>query len=420
MRGVEGWEKTSLGDQLELIRNGYSGEQVTHLTDFPVSRIETISEGTINFDKVGYADFIPDAYLLKPGDILFSNINSIKHIGKVAQVDQGTRLFHGMNLLVLRPLEQVDKKFFFYKLVSAKPWFEKVAAQAINQASINQATVKQLQLELPQRKLEQAKIAEVLSLVDRTIEQTGALIAKQERIKTGLMQDLLTRGIDEHGNLRSEETHQFKDSPLGRIPAEWEVVSTGEVSRSLVPGRDKPDLDGGGIPWITVLDIDDMYVKVSKNGLSLSQNAIREANARLMPKGTVIMSCVGEFGLAAIAKTDVVANQQLHGFVCNHKLLPEWLLIQLTSSGKRIEQMATQTTIKYLNKTGCESIKIAVPDIEEQERGVVFLSRVVTHLSNERKRLGKLRSLKTALMQDLLTGKVRVTPLLDSTEVMSE
>ena len=59
-------------------------------------------------------------------------------------------------------------------------------------------------------------------MVDRAIEQTEALIAKQQRIKTGLMQDLLTRGIDEHGNLRSEQTHEFKDSPLGRIPVEWE------------------------------------------------------------------------------------------------------------------------------------------------------------------------------------------------------
>ena len=62
--------------------------------------------------------------------------------------------------------------------------------------------------------------------MDRAIEQTEALIAKQQRIKTGLMQDLLTRGIDEHGNLRSESTHKFKDSPLGRDSVEWDVSIT--------------------------------------------------------------------------------------------------------------------------------------------------------------------------------------------------
>ena len=76
---------------------------------------------------------------------------------------------------------------------------------------------------LPSAIEEQTKIAEVLSTIDTAIEQTEALIAKQQRIKTGLMQDLLTKGIDEHGNIRSEATHTFKDSPLGRIPAEWEV-----------------------------------------------------------------------------------------------------------------------------------------------------------------------------------------------------
>ena len=57
------------------------------------------------------------------------------------------------------------------------------------------------------------------------------MIAKQQRIKTGLMQDLLTHGIDENGNLRSEETHEFKDSPLGRIPVAWDVKSLGFALR---------------------------------------------------------------------------------------------------------------------------------------------------------------------------------------------
>ena len=71
------------------------------------------------------------------------------------------------------------------------------------------------------QKPEQSKIDEILSTVDQAIEQTETLIAKQQRIKAGLTQDLLTRGIDGNGHLRSEETHEFKDSPLGRIPVEW-------------------------------------------------------------------------------------------------------------------------------------------------------------------------------------------------------
>jgi type I restriction enzyme S subunit len=262
-------------------------------------------------------------------------------------------------------------------------------------------------------KLEQTKIAEILSTVDKALEQTKALIIKQRRIKTGLMQDLLTRGIDENGNLRAEGTHKFKDSPLGRIPAEWEVKRTGDVSHSLVPGRNKPVLDGGGIPWITIPDVENMYIESSKDGASLSLNAIKAANARLMPANTVLMSCVGEFGITTVTRRSVVANQQLHGFVCNKSILPEWLALQIEISGKRIDQMATQTTIKYLNKTGCESIEIMAPKKKEQARVLRVLDSWIDSLSRQEKQLLKLKSLKSALMQDLLTGKKRVTALLE-------
>jgi len=77
---------------------------------------------------------------------------------------------------------------------------------------------------------ERSKIAEILSTVDRAIEQTEALIAKYQRIKTGLIHDLLTHGIDENGSIRTEATHKFKDSLLGRIPAEWAVGTLGGAS----------------------------------------------------------------------------------------------------------------------------------------------------------------------------------------------
>src|SRR5690606_28859919 len=112
----------------------------------------------------------------------------------------------------------------FYYLQKDKSWFEKMASQAINQASINQSTIKNFPLFIPKDKSEQTAIAHILSTVDKAIEGTEKLIAKYKRIKTGLMQDLLTKGIDENGNIRSEKTHKFKDSPLGRIPVEWEVI----------------------------------------------------------------------------------------------------------------------------------------------------------------------------------------------------
>jgi type I restriction enzyme, S subunit len=86
-------------------------------------------------------------------------------------------------------------------------------------SKLNQGRLRTITIALPEPEKGQIQIATILSTIDTAIEQTEALIAKQQRIKTGLMQDLLTRGIDEHGNIRSEATHDFKDSPLGKIPA---------------------------------------------------------------------------------------------------------------------------------------------------------------------------------------------------------
>jgi type I restriction enzyme S subunit len=78
---------------------------------------------------------------------------------------------------------------------------------------------------------EQRRIADMLDTVDAAIQQTEALIAKLKLMKAGLLHDLLTRGLDEQGNLRDPDAHpeQFKDSPLGRIPRGWEVRSLGTI-----------------------------------------------------------------------------------------------------------------------------------------------------------------------------------------------
>ena len=106
-------------------------------------------------------------------------------------------------------------------------------------------------LVIPKSLTEQKKIAEILSTVDKAIEQTEQLIAKYQRIKTGLMQDLLTKGIDENGNIRSEETHEFKDSPLGRIPLEWEVVELGKGIKKIDAGKSLqcPNKPAGHNQW---------------------------------------------------------------------------------------------------------------------------------------------------------------------------
>jgi len=92
--------KLSLARSVSLLRNGTSLQQEGNVTPFPVTRIETISDGTIDFKKVGFIGKSANDFLLKKLDILFSNINSLVHIGKAAIYDSDQVLYHGMNLLL--------------------------------------------------------------------------------------------------------------------------------------------------------------------------------------------------------------------------------------------------------------------------------------------------------------------------------
>ena len=429
MSTVEGWKRECLGAQLELIRNGYSGQQVNQFTNFPVSRIETISDGTIDLNKVGYVDFIPYSYLLQSGDLLFSNINSLKHIGKVAQVSEATRLFHGMNLLVLRPTKGVDKKFLFYKLINAKPWFEKIASQAINQASINQSTLKELQIELPQQKPEQAKIAEILSKVDRAIEQTEALIAKQQRIKTGLMQDLLTRGIDEHGNIRSEETHEFKDSPMGRIPGGWDAASVSSVLAQLPKNGHSP-VESSNWNGVYMLGLGCL----TANGfnpiqLKYAPKTDRRIEAALLLQGDFLISrsntraLVGLVGIFRDVGEPCIYPDLMIRLRFDVEVSVDYMEQVFMSPviRRQIENAATGTSgsMVKISAVVIKELLFSKPPLEEQHTILSILQSKTDDIRKTRASLEKLRSIKTALMQDLLTGKMRVTPLLNDTEVAS-
>ena len=159
----------------------------------PVTRIETISDRSINYKRVGYAkdDGKLSKYKMEPGDILFSHINSLKHIGKTAYYDGEHPLYHGMNLLLLRTTNEESARFLFYQLNTSRFLHrcQVLANQAVNQASINTRELKGITLHKPSIK-EQIKIADFISLLDNHIATQIKIIEKLESLIKGLCQKL--------------------------------------------------------------------------------------------------------------------------------------------------------------------------------------------------------------------------------------
>ena len=295
--------------------------------------------------------------------------------------------------------------------------------QAIKGATLNKQKLKKILFEYPESEREQAKIAEVLSTVDRAIEQTEALIAKQQRIKTGLMQDLLTRGIDEHCDLRSEQTHKFKDSPLGRIPAEWDVERLDDiVDESITYGivQAGPHVDGG-VPYIRTGDMRGDEINVEKL-LRTAPQVAKSYKRSAVWVGDIVFALRATVGKVLPVTVELYGANLTQGTakISPKKSIDSDFLLWAMRTSKvqnaiRLEQKGT--TFQEITLGDLRTIRIALPKKTDEQSLIGGKlkqhDRVRRDYENQR---DKLVSLKRGLMQDLLTGTRRVTALLERHE----
>ena len=357
-----------------------------------------------------------NAKLQQPGTVLLSFKLSIGRVAIAA-----VPLFTNEAIAGLCPTG-LTRDYLFHGL---QGWdLRQGVDQAIKGATLNKQKLKNILFEYPESKREQAKIADVLSSVDRAIEETEALIAKQQRIKTGLMQDLLTRGIDEYGNLRSKQTHEFKDSPLGRIPVEWELRSLRQCVRTdapicygiLMPGQGVDD----GVPVIKVKDI--VGGRIVQDNLLLTDRRIdRQFRRSRLRSGDLVITIRGTTGrLAAVPPeldganiTQDTARVRLND---DHSARFCFYCLQSESAQAQIELHTIGQAVKGINIGDVKRLLLAMPSLHEQERLADRFEGLERTTYATSRALAKLKSAKAGLMKDLLTGNRRVAALLGSSE----
>ena len=192
------------------------------------------------------------------------------------------------------------------------------------------------------------------------------------------------------------------------VPEGWEKHPIGKICKSIVPGRNKPKSFDGTIPWITTPDIQGRYLPSKAQRNFISETAIKESGAKIVPAGGVVIAAVGELGLTAIAAEPIVLNQQLHAFICTDNIYNEYLAYWLETQKPYMDSVASKTTIPYMNKSNCESIPVIFPLLPEQKKIVRILSTWDRAIEVAEKLLNNSRQQKKALMQQLLTGKKRL------------
>ncbi len=384
------WNVKFLGDLLSRCANGLTYD-VSITSGIPVTRIETISTGEINYAKVGY---IPnesgyEIFRMQKGDILYSHINSLSQIGKVAYYKGDKEIYHGMNLLLLRANESLDKQYLYYTLLTdhMRHMAQVIAKPAVNQASISTGDLKRVKIAVPPL-AEQRKIAEVLGVWDEAIEKQARLIEKLALRKRGLMQRLLSAKLRLPGFSEPWKTHKLQelfternetnrtDLPLLSITGDRGVILQTESEKRDTSNDDKSK-----------------YKRIAKGDIGY--------NTMRMWQGRSALS--GLEGIVSPAYTIVVPNTDVDGYYMSVLFKQPRLIYDFWTHSQGL--VGDTLNCKYRD---FGQVHICCPPLAEQKAITEVLTAADREIELAKEKLERLRRQKRGLMQQLLTGKKRV------------
>lgn len=315
------------------------------------------------------------------------------------------------------PKPKVDPKWLYYSLAA----FDLTKLnEATGVPSINRDWLYRIKLGSDEFE-GQRHIAEILSTVDEAIEQTEALIAKYQQIKAGLMHDLFTRGVTPDGHLRPtrvQAPHLYNDSSLGWIPKEW---SSGLLSDFLLGGpkngyspQEVDEWSGLytlGLGCLTTEGFRPNHLKMVALGSSACHDALLQDGDFLLSRSNT-RELVGLCGIYRDVGCPCIYPDLMMRIRPNGKTSAQFLEALLLSPLMRVRitsaAVGTSGSMVKLNSRAVLRLQLAMPEKDEQAHILNLIHAQRDTLMSLECDLAKLRQQKQGLMQDLLTGRVRI------------
>ncbi len=369
----------------------YWGGQILWVSPTEVTFLVSkyISKTTESLTQLGLDK--SSAKLHPPGTLLMTSRASIGYVA-INTVPMATN----QGFQSLRCKDGTLTDYMYQYITWVRPELERLSAGSTF-SEISSVNVKRLRVTLPPLP-EQQKIATILSSVDNVIEKTRAQIDKLKDLKTGMMQELLTKGIGHT---------EFKDSPVGRIPASWEVKTLGEVC-SFTQGVQIPssemtrEFKNGYIRYMYIRDFSsDDYLWYVKN----------EHFSKIITADDLAMANTGHTsGTVYKGKYGVLSNNAFKISFDKKILNTEFVYYFLQSEFflNKIQQLFNTAGQPHVGHGNIAKMPTPIPSIDEQYKIAESINKIVNARSKLEAKLDHLNALKKALMQDLLTGKVRV------------
>lgn len=419
-----GWEHCRLIDLMDLPQGQVDPRQEPYRSMVLVApdHIESNTGRLIGKETAMQQGAISGKYTFRPGTVLYSKIRP--YLRKATLAD-----FEGLcsaDMYPLCPQKDVTDPSFLLALVLSEHFsrFAEIVSTRSGFPKINRQELAEYTTARPPLP-EQRRMAEVLDTLDDTILKTEQLIAKLKQMKQGLLHDLLTRGINENGELRDSERtpESFSESPIGRVPRDWQfgilehwLAGAPKNGYSPQPVSKWTGRLMLGLGCLTPEGFSPLQLKNAPK----FDNRLRVASLR---DGDFLLSRSNTRELVGLAGTysDV-------GHPCFYPDLMMRLepLAQRTSSRfmelvlrsepirRQIQASASGTSGSMVKISGAivRRLQVAFPPPAEQGRIMAVHQAASDRIASEMIEHSKLRLLKQGLMDDLLTGRVRVTPPL--------
>jgi len=404
------WRVVKLGDVAKNVMGGTPSTKIAEYWENGdivwVTATDINDEDVYIFDsqkkitKLGLEN--SNAKLVPRGAVLMVTTASV---GKLAIA--GKELAINQQITALIPFaDKILSEFLYYALRYHRRRYIRSGGRT-TAIHINQRMVRNFCVPLPPLE-EQELIAGILSSMDEAIRAVDASIAEYERLKRGLMQELLTKGIG-HKEFKEE-------AEIGRIPASWEAVRLGKVA-SIVHGFAFPlkfqGKKNGKYPFIKVSDMNlpgnEKYVTKAEN--TVDDEDLSQLRARVYPPGTIIFPKIGmviRLNKKRILGVHATFDNNVMGVIPKGENVDSEFLYYYFLGKIDLWHFAQTTTTPSIKKSTIERIYIPLPPLEEQKRIAEILSSVDAVLEEKRRKKAKLERMKKAVMDLLLTGKVRV------------
>lgn len=347
------------------------------------------------------------ATLIPPNSILFAKIGEAIRLNR--RCLNRINCCIDNNMMAFIPYQICNFRYGYY-WTCYKEFYE--LANSTTVPAIRKSDLQAVPFPLP-------PLAEQQRIVDRIESLFDKLDHAKELIQEALDSFETRKAAILHQAFTGELTKKWR-ATHGVGTESWEATIVGNLCKCIVPGRDKPKSFTGSIPWITIPNIEGDFISNTSGELFLTVDEINEVRAKIIPIDSVVMTCVGRFGISAIVADECVINQQLHAFLPSALINNRYLMHNIRYLKDYMEEKATSTTIAYLNKTACNSLPINLPTMKEQEEIVRILDDLFAKEQNAEDLcdlIDQIESIKKTILCRAFRGELGTNVVWEASEV---